>query len=89
MISFFLLLVPVANADPGIKFWGMDVGNYWIYAGTTDPPRDSWTWRSDVVAKDGTTIPGVTTYVIDNLDNGVLNGCSPLFFYNYLKSLHL
>jgi hypothetical protein len=47
----------------------MDVGNYWVLDGSNPmgclPGVCTWTWRTDVVGVDTTTVPGVTTYRLD------------------------
>jgi len=71
LVIFFtccFVLVTGAKAQPVVKFWAMDVGNYWTYGGTSDPYGGSWTWRNDVAARDTTTCP-VTTYRWEGKEN--------------------
>jgi len=70
-----LFVVNGAQAQPGVKFWAMDIGNYWVLNGSNPigcggPPPCTWTWRNDVVSIDTTTVPGQTTYYVEGRNVG-------------------
>jgi hypothetical protein len=70
-VIFFACCLFVASgtlAQPGLKFWAMDVGNYWKLDGSNFPNLWTWKWRTDVAAVDTTTVPGVTLYRFEGRD---------------------
>jgi len=73
MLLFGIVFAGNALAAPGAPFWSMYVGNYWVYD-VTDIWGGSWTHREEVIATDTTTVPGVTTYMIERLEDGVFDG---------------
>ena len=67
IFGFCFLFVSGVNADPGVKFWAMDVGNYWVLNGTGSL-GDTWTYRGDVVRIETEPYTGQTTYYVEGHD---------------------
>ena len=73
IFSFCFLFVSAVKADPGVKFWAMDIGNYWVLNGVGTDSGGPWTYtrRFDVASIDTTTVPAVTTYKVTRSEDGV------------------
>jgi hypothetical protein len=72
IIVFSVVSTEMINAQPGASFFQMYVGNYWEYNGRQVPPGGTWTYREQVVALDGTTVPGQTTYKVEGIEGGTV-----------------
>jgi hypothetical protein len=78
LVGSFLILLAVclvfatgADAQQGPPFWSMYVGNHWTYS-ASDGTGNSWTQRDEVFQRDTTTVPGVTTYLVNGYKDGAL-----------------
>ena len=70
VFALSMITVEITVAQPGAPFFSMYVGNYWVYEGRLVPPPGTWIYRSEVVALDDTSVPGVITYKVEGSENG-------------------